>query len=126
MKRFGMVLIMLLMMTAQVEAISSEDAHFALDTITQKLHEWHCTPLKIWYAGDECNNAENIKYMNDLAEGQGFEKKFTECMVFYTDFRSPKDDGQPSAWNYDTDYKNWSWFFGRYDDGEWRLLTWGY
>ena len=115
------------MMTAQVEAISYEDSTFAVETINQKLREWKCTPLKIWYAGDELNNAENIAYMNDLAEGHGFERKFIACMVFYSDFHSPSDDGEISAWNYDTDYKNWSWYFGLYEpDGTWKLLTCGY
>ena len=117
---------LLLTVPAQVEALSGKDATFALDTIVQKLREWKCTPLKIWYGGDELNNAENIAYMNDLAAGKGFEKKFTACMVFYSDFHSPPDDGQISAWNHDIDYKNWSWYFGRYKDGTWHLMTWGY
>lgn len=62
---------------AQVEAVSCEDSTFAFDTINRKLREWNCTPLKIWYGGDELNNAENIAYMNEFAEGKGFEKKFT-------------------------------------------------
>ena len=126
MKRFFAMLIVLLIMTAQVEAISYEDSTFAIDTINQKLREWKCTPLRIQYGGDELNNAENIAYMNELAEGHGFEKKFTACMVFYTDFQSPPDDGKISAWNYDSDYKNYSWYFGLYEDGEWKLMTWGY
>ena len=126
MRRFLTALIVLLMMSASVEAISYEDSTFAVETINQKLREWKCTPLRIQYGGDELNNAENIKYMNELAEGQGYEKKFTACMVFYTDFHSPPDDGTISAWNHDSDYKNWSWYFGRYSDGTWKLLTWGY
>lgn len=126
MKKFFATLILLMMFSFQVEAISCEDSTFAVDTINQKLREWKCTPLRIQYGGDELNNAENIKYMNDLAEGNGFEKKFSACMVFYTDFHSPPDDGKISAWNYDSDYKNYSWYFGLYSDGEWKLLTWGY
>ena len=126
MKKFLVTLIALFMISAQVEAISYEDSTFAVETINQKLREWKCTPLKIWYGGDELNNAENIAYMNELAEGQGFEKNFTACMVFYSDFHSPKDDGNISAWNYDSDYKNYSWYFGLYSDGTWKLLTWGY
>lgn len=118
--------IVLLIMTAQVEAISYEDSTFAIDTINQKLREWKCTPLRIQYGGDELNNAENIAYMNELAEGHGFEKEFTACMVFFTDFHSPPDDGKITAWNYDSDYKNYSWYFGLYKDGTWKLLTWGY
>ena len=126
MKKFLVTLIALFMISAQVEAISYEDSTFAVETINKKLREWKCTPLKIWYGGDELNNAENIAYMNELAEGQGFEKNFTACMVFYSDFHSPKDDGNISAWNYDSDYKNYSWYFGLYSDGTWKLLTWGY
>ncbi len=126
MKKFLTVLIVLLIMNAQVEAISYEDSTFAVETINQKLREWKCTPLKIWYGGDELNNAENIAYMNELAEGRGFEKNFSACMVFYSDFHSPPDNGEISAWNYDSDYKNWSWYFGLYSDGTWKLLTWGY
>ena len=126
MKKFFATLIVLLMFSTQVEAISPEDSNFAFQTIAQKLFEWKCTPLRIQYGGDELNNEENIKYMNDLAEGNGFEKKFSACMVFYSDFRSPKDDGTPCAWNYDSDYKNYSWYFGFYEDGEWKLMTWGY
>jgi len=125
-KKFFATLIVLLMMSAQVEAISCEDSTFAVETINQRLREWNCTPLRIQYGGDELNNAENIKYMNDLAEGHGFEKNFSACMVFYSDFHSPPDNGEISAWNYDTDYKNWSWYFGLYSDGKWKLLTWGY
>ena len=115
------------MIAAQVEAISYEDSTLAIDTINKKLREWKCTPLRIQYGGDALNNAENIAYMNDLAEGHGFERKFIACMVFYSDFHSPSDDGEISAWNYDSDYKNWSWYFGLYaPDGTWQLLTWGY
>ena len=107
MKKFFATLIVLLMMSVQVEAITCEDSTFAIETINQKLREWN-------------------KYMNELAEGHGFEKKFTACMVFYTDFISPPDDGKISAWNYDSEYKNYSWYFGLYEDGTWKLLTWGY
>ena len=126
MKKFLAAVIVLLMMSAQAEAIGFEDSTFAVDTINQKLREWKCTPLRIQYGGDELNNAENVAYMNELAEARGFEKKFSACMIFYTDFISPSDDGKFSAWNYDSEYKNYSWYFGRYEDGEWKLMTWGY
>ncbi|MBQ4495743.1 MAG: hypothetical protein II968_08235 [Selenomonadaceae bacterium] len=126
MRKFLTALIVMLLMSASVEAISYADSTFAIDTINQKLREWKCTPLRIQYGGDELNTPENVAYMNELAEAHGYEKKFTACMVFYSDFHSPPDDGTPSAWNHDSDYKNWSWYFGRYADGTWKLLTWGY
>lgn len=116
------------LMFSQVEAaeISREDSCFAFETITKTLCEWKCTPLKIWYGGDELNSAENVAYMNELAESRGFEPKFSACMVFYSDFRSPPDDGTISAWNYDSKYENYSWYFGLYSDGTWKLMTSGY
>ena len=81
MKKFLAAVIVLLMMSAQAEAIGFEDSTFAVDTINQKLREWKCTPLRIQYGGDELNNAENVAYMNELAEAHGFEKKFSACMV---------------------------------------------
>ena len=126
MKKFFATLIVLFTFSFQAEAITCEDSTFAIETINQTLREWKCTPLKIQYGGDELNSAENIAYMNELAEGKGFEKKFSACMVFYTDFISPPDDGKISAWNYDSEYKNYSWYFGFYEDGTWKLLTWGY
>ena len=126
MRKFLATLIVLLMMSAPAEAISPDDSAFAFETITRKLHEWNCTPLKIWYGGDELNNAKNIAYINELAQGRGLAPKFTACMVFYSDFRSPPDDGKISAWNYDTEYKNYSWYFGLCEDGTWKLMTNGY
>ena len=126
MKKFLVMMLAVLMIGAQAEAISCADATFAFETINQRLREWNCTPLKIWYAGDDSNSAENIAYMNELAQGKGFTKKFSACMVFYSDFHSPPDDGKISAWKPDSDYKNWSWYFGRDEDGNWHLMTWGY
>ena len=115
---------------AQVDAaeLTARDATFAFNAITQKLTWWKCTPLKIWYSGIALDDADNVAYMNELATAHGFHKKFSACMVFYSDFRSPTDphDGKATAWNYDADYKNYSWYFGLYDDGEWKLLTFGY
>lgn len=128
MKKFFAMLMAVAIMTfaEQVEAISCEDSTFAFNTINQQLHGWKCTPLKIWYGGDELNNAENIKYMNEFAKGNGFEPEFTACMVFYSDFHTPRAEENQTTFNHDSDYKNWSWYFGLYKDGTWKLLTFGY
>ena len=121
--------VVLLMFCAQVDAaeISSADATCAVETINQRLREWNCTPLKIWNSGIALDDAENVAYMNQLADSRGFDKNFTACMIFYTDFKSPPDphDGKVTAWNYDSVYKNYSWYFGLYD-GKWILMTNGY
>lgn len=98
--------------------------------INERLTEMGCTLKNVRYVGDEISNSkENIKYMNELAKGNKFKKKFTQCMMFKTDFQSPPDphDGKPTAWNYDSEYKDYEWYFGFYEvDGEWKLMTWGY
>lgn len=126
MRKFFATLFVFMLFSAQSEAISPQDSCFAFKTITQKLFEWNCTPIRVQFGGDELNNQENIAYMNELARANGYEEKFSACMVFFSDFRSPKDNGQLSAWNFDSVYKNWQWYFGFYSDGTWKLLTWGY
>lgn len=126
MKKFFATVIALVMFAAQVEAVelTSADSTFAVETINNTLRDWKCTPLKIWYSGTPLNDAENVAYMNQLANGQ----KITACMLFYSDFRSPSDphDGKVTAWNYDAEYKNYSWYFALYTDGTWKLMTYGY
>ena len=128
-KFFAALTVMLLFSCAQVQAkeISSADATFAVETINQRLREWNCTPLRIQFSGIALDEPENVAYMNRLADGYGFDKNFTACMVFYSDFRSPPDphDGKITAWNYDSDYKNYTWYFGLYND-QWILMTNGY
>ena len=128
MRKILSVLALIVILSAQVEAfsISESDIDDATEVVEEKLHYWNCTEIKIWYGGDDLNSEENIAYMNDLALSHGFEEKFTACMVLYSNFHSPSDDGDISAFDYDTDYENYSWYFGLYEDGEWKLLTWGY
>lgn len=129
MKKFLLTILAVMLMFSPADAakLSSADAVFAFRTITQKLHEMNCTPLNIRYSGIALDDAGNVSYMNRLADGYGFDKNFTACMVFYSDFHSPPDphDGKPTAWNYDSDYKDYTWYFGLYK-GEWILMTWGY
>ena len=125
MRKFFVTLIVLLMFVARADAaeISCADSTFAFETINQKLREWNCTPLKIWYSDVALDDAANVAYMNTLAKDGN---KFTACMLFYSDFRSPPDNGTLTAWEYDSVYKDYSWYFGRREDGTWQLVTWGY
>ena len=103
-----------------------------IDLIEKELNDWSCKLKSVRYVGDAVSNsAENIKYVNELAQGNknNFDKKFTNCLLFKTDFQSPPDphDGKPTAWRYDSEYKDYEWYFGFYEvDGEWKLLGWGY
>ncbi|MBR1646737.1 MAG: hypothetical protein IJ685_08170 [Selenomonadaceae bacterium] len=112
MKKFFAGILFVLMIfcpQAQAREISSADSTFAIETINNELRKWNCTPLKIWFSKIPLDDAENVAYMNQLADGYGFDKRFTACMVFYSDFKSPPDphDGKPTAWNYDSEYKNY-------------------
>ena len=106
------------------------EMNYCIYKIQKNLNEWGCTLKNIRYVGDEISNSdENIKYVNDLAKGHKFQRKFTKCLVFETDFISPPDphDGKITAWNYDSEYKNYVWYFGFYEvDGKWKLLSMGY
>ena len=106
---------------------SREDMDFCIEVIKHELKRSGCTLHTVRYMGDKFNSHENRKYLNSLAPSRNFKKKFTKCMVFETDYRSPPDDGKISAWNYDTEYTNYQWWFGFYKpDKDWKLLTSGY
>lgn len=144
MKKFSvmMLALMILIFSSQVKAadvlveygnsniFTKREMNYCIYKIQKNLNEWGCKLLRVRYVGDEISNsAENIKYMNELAKGKNFGKKFTKCMVFKTDFMSPPDphDGKITAWNYDSEYTNYEWFFGFYEvNGKWKLMTMGY
>ena len=71
---------------------------------------------------EECNNADNIEWMNNLRTDDNKEA-FTQCIAFESSFRSPKKGG--GAWEANEEY-TWSWWLARSEGGEWNLMTWGY
>ena len=142
-KIFAMMLaLVILIFSSQVQAadvsidygkskiFTRRDMNYCIYVIQKNLNEWGCTLKSVRYVGDEISNSEkNIKYLNELAESRKFKKKFSKCLVFETDFISPPDphDGKITAWNYDSEYTNYTWYFGFYKvDGKWKLLTSGY
>lgn len=79
-----------------------------------------CKLHNIRYVGDSCNSKENIQYVNELKP----DKNYTQCIEFYTDFRSPLFDSE--ALNTNEEYTDWSWTFARTENGKWEYLTSGY
>lgn len=133
MKKFYATMIFILMLTAQVgataidygdsEIYSREDMDAAIEIIEECFGRWEsCELHNIRYAGDSCNNASNVKWMNDLARGQKLEANFTQCIEFLSDFYV-KDYG---AFNPNSEYENWQWWLARSECGEWYLMTFGY
>lgn len=107
------------------EIFSVEEMDAAIKLIKKEFRSWEgCKPHNIRYSLDDNCNAENIEWMNELAAARGMKADFTQCIMFYSDFRSPVNGG--GAWNPDSEYTNWSWWLARSGNGEWKLLTWGY
>ena len=93
--------------------------------IKAEFSKWDgCELHKIAYSSDEECNADNISWMNQLEEGNDAKETFTQCIMFTSEFHSPKKGG--GAWNPDQEYTGWQWWLARADGGQWKLMTWGY
>lgn len=105
---------------------SKEDMDEAIRLILNEFNTWNgCKLHKIYYSSDEIsNNESNIKWMNDLEEANDKKEYFKDCIMFFSDFHSPKKGG--GAWNEDSEYNQWQWWLARGDNGNWKLMTWGY
>ena len=79
-----------------------------------------CELHSLRYAGDECNSAENIKWLNELDEGQNY----VQVVEFLSDFHSP--EFAYGAWEENIEYTDYQWWLARTANGGWQLLTWGY
>ena len=79
-----------------------------------------CELHSLAYSSDAiCTDPENVAWMNELGDGENF----TQCIMFDSSFRSPKDGG--GSWEADEEY-TWSWWLARTEGGKWSLMTWGY
>ncbi|MDO4555033.1 MAG: hypothetical protein Q4B70_07820 [Lachnospiraceae bacterium] len=107
------------------EVYSEGDMEEAIGVILEEFRTWEgCELHKIAYSSDDSNNSESIAWLNDLVEGEGLEGDFTECIMFTSEFHSPKEDS--GAWNPDEEYTGYEWWLARTDGGEWNLVAWGY
>ena len=103
---------------------SKEEIDSAIEIIKKQFASFEgCELHSLSYMSDEeCNNADNIEWMNDLRTDDNKEA-FTQCIAFESSFRSPKKGG--GAWEANEEY-TWSWWLARSEGGEWNLMTWGY
>ena len=103
---------------------SKEEIDSAIEIIKKQFASFEgCELHSLSYMPDEeCNNADNIEWMNDLRTEDNKEA-FTQCIAFKSSFRSPKNGG--GAWEANEEY-TWSWWLARCEGGEWKLMTWGY
>ena len=104
---------------------SEEDMNEAIKLIREEFDTWEgCELHSISYSSDDECSAENIAWLNELASANGIEENFTQCIMFKSNFHSPKNDS--GAWNPEKEYTDWQWWLARSEGGEWKLLTWGY
>ena len=102
------------------ELDSKEDMDAAIKLILDEFNTWEgCTLYDISYTDDQ-NCTDNLSHVNELSD----DKQFDECIVFTSNFHSPKEGG--GAWEPDYDYENWGWYLGRVKGEDWVLLDWGY
>ena len=102
------------------ELYSKEDMDAAIKLILDEFNTWEgCTLYDISYTDDQ-NCTDNLSHINELSD----DKQFDECIVFTSNFHSPKEGG--GAWEPDYDYENWTWLLGRVKGEDWVLLDWGY
>ena len=107
------------------EIYSQEDMDAAIQLIKDEFSKWDgCELHKIAYSSDDECNADNIAWMNDLEAANDAKETFSQCIMFTSEFHSPKIGG--GAWNPDQEYTGWEWWLARSDGGPWKLMTWGY
>lgn len=107
------------------EIYTQADMNAAVKLIEKQFGKWKgCKLQNIRYAGDDANNEENIKWLNEIAPGHGFEANFTQCIEFFSDFYVGKKTN--TVFNPDSEYKNWQWWLARTEGGNWQLVTFGY
>ncbi|MBQ9487840.1 MAG: hypothetical protein IJU91_08605 [Selenomonadaceae bacterium] len=106
---------------------SKDDMDAAITEVLKRFETWQgCELHSILYVGDECNSAENLRWMNELAAAKGHKDKMVYCMEFLSDFYVSREAENHTTFNPETEYKNWQWWLARSEKGEWQLLTFGY
>lgn len=112
---------------ASSEIYMQAEMNAAIKIFKKQFGKWKGCKLKnIRYAGDECNNAENLKWLNEIATAQGYAPNFTQCIEFFSDFYVSKKAEKYTVFNPDSEYKNYQWWLARTSGGDWKLLTFGY
>ena len=104
---------------------TQKDMNAAIELIKKEFDTWNgCELHSISYSSDDECSESNIAWMNELEAANDEKKIFTQCIMFKSDFHSPKKGG--GAWNADDEYTDWQWWLARTDGGQWKLMTWGY
>lgn len=104
---------------------TQKDMNAAIELIKKEFDTWNgCELHSISYSSDDECSESNIAWMNELEAANDKKEIFTQCIMFKSDFHSPKKGG--GAWNEDDEYTDWQWWLARTNGGQWKLMTWGY
>ena len=104
---------------------SKEDMAAAIIEIRKEFDTWEgCELHSITYGSDAACSEDNIAWMNELEAANDAQETFFQCIMFKSDFHSPKNGG--GAWEADAEYTDWQWWLARSENGQWKLVTWGY
>ena len=90
----------------------------AIDKIMEEFNGWGCEMHEIRYSEELTGTA--LEYVNSLGNS------FDQAIAFKTNFHSPVETDEVTAWELDTEYEDYQWYLGRNGSGEWTLVTWGY
>ncbi|MBR1740615.1 MAG: hypothetical protein IJ733_01870, partial [Lachnospiraceae bacterium] len=112
---------------------TKEDRMAAVQVIVEEFKNLFtdCEIKELSYTSDECNCGENLRWMNQFAEGyeeyeefaDGKKPVFTQCIEFKGCYHSnTHGDGSLDI----GDYPDWRWWLARERNGEWHLMTQGY
>lgn len=108
------------------EIYSQKDMDAAIEIIKAKFSTWKgCTLQKIYYVSDDECNEKNIAWLNEIEAANDNEEVFTQCIMFESDFHTA-EQGDLSGFENGEEYKNWQWWLGRSETGDWKLMTCGY
>ena len=104
---------------------SEDDMNEAIELVKDEFVTWEgCELQSISYSSDEECNSDNISWLNELAQANNMSDEFTQCMMLVSDFHT--SENAPVQWNADTNYEDFQWWLARTDNGEWKLISWGY
>ena len=82
---------------------SKADMDAAIALVIEEFSSWEgCELHSIRYSSDECNNSENLEWLNMIAQANGKNITFTQCMKLVSDFHSPLTNS--GAWEEDCEY----------------------
>ena len=103
------------------EIFSQEEIGQAIKTIKEEFDTYftNCEMHYLQYVGDQ-NNQENLDFVKSINP----ETNYTKAIQFVSGFHTPIED--IGTFDEDIEYKDYNWWLGKTDSGNWELVFWGY